>query len=180
MIKVNLLPEKKKRKKPKQIPAFLLAIIGLTVLVGVVLALLYSHFNSEVEARQVQVRENEIRLKKLEDKIREVEAFERRNALFKNRKEIIEQLGKNKTIPVKVLDEISSSLPAGVWINTLQLSGNGLDLKCTAFTNTDVVEHVNKLKQSKMFSDVYLRESIQQKQTGFSLYNYSISMKVSI
>jgi type IV pilus assembly protein PilN len=180
MIKVNLLPAKKKRKKAMQIPTFLLATIGITLLAGVILALLYSHFDSEVEARQARVRENEIRLKALEEKIKEVEAFERRNALFKNRKEIIEQLGRNKTIPVKVIDEISASLPVGVWITTMKLSNITLDLKCTAFTNTDVVEHVNKLKKSKMFSDVYLKESVKQKKTEFSLYDYSVSMKVKI
>lgn len=180
MIKVNLLPAKKKRRKTKPIPAFLLATIGITLLVGVILALLYSHFDSEVEARQARVRENEIRLKALEEKIKEVEAFERRNALFKNRKEIIEQLGRNKTIPVKVIDEISASLPVGVWVTSTKMSDTALDLKCTAFTNTDVVEHVNKLKKSKMFSDVYLRESVQKKKTGFSLYDYSVSMRVKI
>ena len=75
-----------------------------------------------------------------------MEDFEKRNADFQKRKEIIEQLGKNKTLPVKILDEVSRLLPPGVWLTSMDVVGDKVNLSCTAFTNTDVVNYVDNLK----------------------------------
>lgn len=177
MIKVNLLPVKK-RKKPKPIPAFLISTIIITVIAGVILAYLIYFFNSRVSSRQAQVRANEKKIEELKEKIKAVEDYEKRNTLFQQRKEIIEQLGKNKTVPVKILDKISAFLPSGVWLNSMDVKATDINLSCTAFTNTDVVNYVNNLKNSRIFTDVYLQESIQAQLSGYSIYKFKITMKV--
>jgi Tfp pilus assembly protein PilN len=181
MIKVNLLPgKKKKKKKAKPIPAFVIYTIIVTVIAGIVLFFIVNFFNSRIEIKEAKVRENERRIEELKEKIKAVEDFERRNAIFLERKNIIEKLGKNKTIPVKVVDEISAVLPLGVWIKSLALKGLNININCTAFTNTDVVNYVNRLKASKLFSEIFLQQSVQAKSGTYTLYNFSISMKVKI
>jgi type IV pilus assembly protein PilN len=179
MIKVNLLPVKKKKKR-KPVPAFLISTILITIVVIVVLAYVIYYFNSQIETREAQVRKNEKIIKELQEKIKAVEDYERRNALFRERKKIIEQLGKNKTVPVKVVDEISSRLPIGVWLRSMNLSAKTLNMTCTGFTNTDVVQFVNSLKKSEMLTDVFLQESVQTKTGGYTLYNFKVTMKVKI
>lgn len=181
MIKINLLPVKRK-KKSKPIPAYILSAIVLTVIVGAILAYLFYTFNSRVSAREAHVRDNERQINELKEKIKAVEDYERRNAVFQQRKEIIEQLSRNKTVPVKILDGISRLLPVGVWLNSLEVKGMSVSLSCTAFTNTEVVNYVNNLKRSKMFTNVYLQESIQSKKAklaaDYSLYNFKITVRV--
>ncbi|MEW6107800.1 MAG: PilN domain-containing protein [Nitrospirota bacterium] len=177
MIKVNLLPVKKK-KKAKPVPAFLISTILITLIVCAVLAYFIYFFTSRVSIRQAKVRENEQKIQELKEKIKEVEDFEKRNTVFQQRKEIIEQLGKNKTLPVKILSEISALLPVGVWLNTMDVKGTDISLSCTAFTNTDVVNYVNNLKNSNLFTDIYLQESIQSPTSGFSLYSFKLTFKV--
>lgn len=177
MIKVNLLPVKKK-KKAKPIPAFLISTIVVTLAVGAVLLYVVYFFSSRVSERQTQVKNNEKLIAELTDKIKAVEEFEKRNTIFQQRKEIIEQLGKNKTMPVKVLDELSALLPPGVWFNSMELKGMVLNLNCTAFTNTDVVNYVDKLKNSNILTEVFLQESVQGKLGNFSVYNFKLTMKV--
>ncbi len=177
MIKVNLLPVKK-RKKAKPLPSFIIASVGVTLAVCVLLAYMVYFFNSRVTAKQGQVAENEKTLTKLKDRIKAVDDYEKRNATYKQRKEIIERLGRNKTLPVKVIDQVSALLPPGVWLTSLGLNGNNINLGCMAFTNTDVVNYVNDLKKSPLFTDVFLQESVQNHVSGFSVYSFRLTFKV--
>jgi type IV pilus assembly protein PilN len=177
MIKVNLLPTKKK-KRPKPLPTFLIYTILLTVVTGLVVAYLAYFYSSRLSDREAKVRENDLKIAELKEKIKAVEDFERLNKTFQQRKDIIEELGRNKSRPVKILDEISAQLPVGVWLTAMEIKGSDINLSCTAFSNTDVVNYVNNLKNSKLFTDVYLQESIQAKTKETSVYTFRLTFKV--
>lgn len=179
MIKVNLLPVKKK-KKAVQIPGFVIATVLVTLLSAAVMFYVYYMFDEKVSARKKQVAANDGKIAELDKKIQAVTDYEKRNQDYKARKDIIEQLGKSKTLPVKVLDEVSAHLPNGVWVTAMDVRNSGaeLSINCTAFTNTDVVNYVNNLKSSKLFSDVYLNESVQNQVSGFSVYTFSLIIQV--
>ena len=178
MIKVNLLLVKK-RKKSKPLPMFLIGAIAATLALVVVWIVVRHSYVSDLEGKQKIVRENEEKIKELQKKIKAVEDFEKLNAVYKQRRDIIEQLGKNKTLPVKVIDRVSSLLADGVWLTYFELHGNSLSLNGTAFTNDAVVNFVNNLKESPQFTDVYLRESVQGKTSGVEIYNFKLTMKVT-
>lgn len=177
MIKVNLLPVKKKKKK-QPLPTFFISMLIVTLASGAVLAYLVFFFSGRVAERQERVRRNETTIAELKQKIKDVEDYEKRNAMFQQRKEVIETLGRNKTVPVKVLDEINAQLPPGVWLTGMDVAGDKINLTCTAFTNTDVVNYVDNLKKSKLFTDIYLQESVQAQAAGYSLYNFKLNFKV--
>ena len=179
MIKVNLLPVKKK-KKAVQVPGFVIAAVFISLLSAAVMVYVYYMFNEKVASRTNLVASNDVKIAELGKKIQAVTDYEKRNQDYKARKDIIEQLGKSKTLPVKVLDEVSAQLPTGVWITAMDVKNSGaeLSMNCTAFTNTDVVNYVNNLKGSKLFSDVYLNESVQSQAAGFSVYTFSLVIKV--
>ncbi len=177
MIKVNLLLVKKK-KKAKPLPTFLLVTIFAALAAVALVVYLNFSFQGRVNERKAQVAENTRKLEDLEKKIKAVDDFEKLNADFKKRKGIIEELGKNKSLPVKLLDEISKLLPDGVWLTAMEIKGNSLNLACTGFNNTDVVNFVNNLKGSSLLTDVFLQESVQAAVGSYSLYNFKVSCKV--
>jgi len=177
MIKVNLIPTKKK-KKQKPVPVFLIYTILLTIVTALILGFLAYFYSSRLSEREAEFKENERKITELKAKIKAVEDFERLNKTFQQRKDIIEQLGRNKSLPVKILDEISAQLPVGVWITAMDVKGSDISLTCTAFSNTDVVNYVNNLKNSKLFADVYLQESVQSKTKETSVYTFRLTFKV--
>jgi len=179
MIKINLLPVKKKRKQ-KPLPSFAISMILITLVAGAILAWLVFFFSGRIAEKQAMVKSNEAKIVELKRKIKDVEDYEKRNADFQKRKEIIEQLGKNKTLPVKILDEINKLLPPGVWLVSMDVAGDNVNLSCTAFTNTDVVNYVDNLKLSKLFADIYLQESVQAQVSGYSIYNFRLTFKVKV
>lgn len=178
MIKINLLPVKKKKKKAKPIPGFIVGGLGALILVALVMGYLFYFFNTRLEDRKRKIAENDRILAELATKIKAVEDFEQKNAAFKRQKELIEQLSKNRLTPVMVLDEISAQLPPGVWLTNLSVTGNTITMACTAFNNTDVVNYVTNLKSSKLFTDANLQESVQATIDGFSVYNFRLTFKV--
>jgi type IV pilus assembly protein PilN len=145
-----------------------------------VLSYLVLLFTGMVSDKKATVQKNEIKIAELKQKLKEVEDYEKRNAMFQQRKDIIETLGKNKTIPVKILNEISVLLPVGVWLTAADVKGYNVNLNCTAYSNDDVVNYVNNLKSSKLFTDIYLQESIQAQVTGYALYNFKLTLKVKV
>lgn len=179
MIKINLLPVKKKRKA-KPLPTFLIVAVGVVIASIAMVAYLNYFFGSRVEARKATVSANENMLAELAKKIKAVDDYEKRNAEYRKRKDIIEQLGRNTAVPVRILDEISTLLPVGVWLTSMNITGDNITMKCSAFSNTDVVNYINNLKGSRILADVYLQESVQAQQGGFTIYNFGVTCKVKI
>jgi len=179
MIKVNLLPVKR-RKKPKPIPAFVVTMILVTISVGIIMAYLVFFFNSRLEAKKVQFKDNEKKIAEIKEKIKAVENFEQVNKLFQQRTSIIEQLRKNQSIPVKLLDEISKLLPNGVWLQTMTMSGENINIDGYAFANSDVVSYVDNLKNSKIFTEIYLQESKSSTIEKIPVYMFKLTFKMKV
>jgi type IV pilus assembly protein PilN len=158
MIKVNLLPVKRK-KKAKPVPSFLLATIAVTVAACLIMGYLVFFFTTRLSERKATFARNENTIAVLKEKIKAVEDFEKRNQNFKERNDIIEQLSKNRSIPAKLLDELSSLQPKGIWLQTLSVAGDSISLDGFGFTNSEIVTYVDNIKGSKLFTEVYLQES---------------------
>lgn len=177
MIKVNLLPVKRK-KKAKPLPSFLLSTIAITIGVCLIMAYLVFFFSSRLTQKKEQFAANEKKIAELKEKIKAVEDFEKRNKTFKERSEIIEQLSRNKSVPVKILDEISTILPTGTWISAMTVSGDSVSLDGYGFTNTEIVNFVDNVKNSRLFTEVYLVESKSAEIEKVPVYVFKMTFKV--
>jgi len=177
MIKVNLLPVKRK-KKAKPLPAFLLATIAVTVAACLIMGYLVFFITTRLSERKATFAKNETIIAELKEKIKAVEDFEKRNINFKERNDIIEQLSKNRSIPARLLDELSSLQPTGIWLQTLSVAGDSISLDGYGFTNTEIVTYVDNIKGSKLFTEVYLQESKSMESEKIPLYMFKLTLKI--
>jgi type IV pilus assembly protein PilN len=177
MIRINLIPSKKK-KKAKPVPKFLIALLVILAIsiIGSVAAVNY--FNGLIENLQTQKRDNQAKIAELKKKIKEVEGFEARNKTFLERKAIIEELTKNQSLPGKVLDELAARLTQGVWITSFSISLNKISLTGVGFSNNDIVDFVESLKASELFEAVALGGTTNVNVSGDNVYNFSLSMTI--
>ncbi|MDA8091224.1 MAG: PilN domain-containing protein [Nitrospiraceae bacterium] len=197
MIRINLLPQKR-RKRGKKTPPFILASLAL-LLVAVMITFYFDYFlKGKLSSLAAQKADNQRKIEMLQSKITEVQNFEKLNDTFSKRKQIIEQLRENQALPVKILDEISARLTAGVWLeqlsivpapqaapakgphaktqaggiaDTIQMSGFG-------YTNDDIVEFVQNLKDSSLFTGIYLLGTSKSSNAGVEVYTFSLTLKV--
>lgn len=162
MIKINLSTIKKGVKKSKvsvQFQSQLIAavVVALLVLGGAVYG--WTWLNSKVNRLQNEKAQAQKELAALKEKVKEVENYERDKKNFEEKISVIEQLKKNQTGPVFMLDEVSKNIPERVWLTKLSESGGRISLEGNAISNTDLVNFVNNLRNAKGFSNVDLTES---------------------
>ncbi|MBI4691558.1 MAG: PilN domain-containing protein [Nitrospirae bacterium] len=177
MIRVNLLPVKRK-KKAKAVPAFIIYMVLLIMVAVIISGYLFWDLNSKLSSLTKQKTDNENTITELKNKIKEVENFETHKKTLEDRKNIIEQLKKNQSLPAKVLAEMSNVLPAGVWLSSMSVAGRDIDIAGIGFTNEDVVNYVENLKKSQLFTDVNLLGTQKAGTEKVITYQFTLKCKV--
>jgi type IV pilus assembly protein PilN len=178
MIKINLLPTK--RKPPKKLTELQQQLVfGVLLLAVTVGGMAFFWMKWTTRAAELQGKVNTAiataadQKKKLE-KVANVEE-DRKKVLEKI--SVIEQLKKNQSGPVKLLDKVSRALPKGLNLTSLTESASQVNVEGTAFSNNEVVRFVDNLKSDRFFSDVLLSESRQAKVDSVDVYQYKLQFK---
>lgn len=177
MIRINLLPSKK--KKALILPPALIYGIVATVSIIIAIAAFTYHLNKQISAKQAGIVAKETKLKQLQIALEDVKNYERDNKEFREKTMIIEQLKKNQIVPLRLLDEVSEMLPKGVWLVSLTDKAGVVSIEGLAFTNPDLVAYVQNLKGSKYLSDVMLVESRQTEVGEISVYKFKLTFKIN-
>jgi len=179
MIKVNLLPVKRK-KKHKPIPSFIVTMVIIVLVTIIVMANLAFFFNSRLSKKKALFKTNENKIVELKQKIKEVENFEQLNKAIEQRNGIIEQLRKNQSMPVRLLDEANNLLPSGVWLDEMAVYGENVSMEGYAFANSDIVTYIDNIKNSQIFTEVYLQESKSTTIENTLLYMFKLTFKIKV
>lgn len=179
MIRINLLPAKRK-KKASEFPIHFIPGIFVTVAAVVLMIVYFFYLNNQISSIKADRTAKEQRLVEIKEKIKEVENYEKDNEVFRQKNNVIEELKAKQAAPLILLDEVSNMLPKGVWLTELTESGGTIRISGVAFTNPDLVNYVQNLKGSKYLTDVQLIESRQAKIEQSSVYNFSLSFKMKI
>ncbi len=179
MIKINLLPVKRK-KKVQPLPAVFIYGGGIFIIIFIILGVLFLNLNSKISSMKDEKAKKEVALNELREKIKEVESYERDNEAYRKKNDIIEQLKKNQNVPLRLLDEVSAQLPKGVWLTSLSSKADAVNIEGYAFTNSDLVGYVQNLKSSQNLTDVELLESKQTKFGEVFLYEFKLIFRIKV
>ncbi len=178
MIKINLLGAK--RKVPKKVTELQQQMVlgGLIfVLVVIGIGYFWRALNNRIETLQQEKLAAEAKIQAQENMLKEVKNVEEERKKVFEKIAVIEQLKKNQTGPVRLLDEISRALPGGVNLTTLSEKSSQVDIDGTAFTNNDIVRFVDNLKAKTFFTDIFLMETKQVTIEGVDMYQYKLQFK---
>lgn len=181
MIKINLLPEaarKAKKKRAKGPSSFIILFSAITVTTLLIMGGTTFFFKSEVTRLRDQSEANKAVVASLAKKIAEVKKYEQLNKELDARGKLIESLRKTQSVPVWILDHLSSIIPEGVWLNSISYVGDGVSLEGVAYTNQDVVSYVDNLKRSGNIADVYLEETRESEIDKVKVYRFKLNFKV--
>jgi len=179
MIRINLFPFRAARIKEnirRQVTVYLLSVVFLIA----VMSYYFLDLNGKVKSlrRDQDAKENElatfkdtnIKIAKLKKTIAEVEV----------KLKTIKGLEKGKTGPVKLLDDIATSVPRDkLWLTTLKEQGGTLTLVGTAMDNETVADFMNKLDSTESLTSVELVRTRQKKvkELKLNLKDFELSCK---
>lgn len=179
MIRINLLPSGKKKKAILIPPSLIYGAIATVIFIVIAIVMIF-YLNGQIAGLQADVSAKEKRLQQLQVTLKQVQNYERDNAEFRQKTQVIEQLKKNQIIPLRLLDEVSERLPKGVWLNKLSDKGGTVSIEGYAFSNTDLVGYVESLKNSKYLSSVMLVESRQMNMEQKSVYKFKLTFRITL
>src|SRR3989338_4539054 len=130
MIKITPLGggRAKKARKRIEIPFEMAGVIGGVVLLFGGMGAYWWSLSSTVSTLTQQTVTLNQELAALKVKVKEVEDFEKNKKTFEEKIGIIQQLRKNQSGPVHLLEEISKNLPDPVWLVSMSEQGGEIVL----------------------------------------------------
>ncbi len=175
MIKINLLPTKK--KPPKKVTELQQQLILGTLILGLVVIGMWFYWktlNTRINNLTRDKAAAEAKIREQDNVLKEVKSVEDERKRVADKIGIIEQLKKNQGLLVHLLDDLSKALPLGVNVTSLSENGGKIYLEGTGFTNNDIVRFVDNLKATPSCADVFLMESAQGSEGGIEIYKYKM------
>jgi len=175
MIRINLLPyrEIKKKETRSRLIFFLAAgmILYLLVLGGIQLYVWGGNRSLEAD-----LKAKEEKLASLEKMVGEVDRIKKEKLILEKKVNVIDQLEKNRTYPVRMLAAIASQVPTkDAWLDRLTQSGSSLAIEGKARDNFAVVRFMRNLEGSPYIQSVELVSSKQVEVSGLKLQHFNLS-----
>ena len=156
MIRINLLAVERQAKKKKatfQAGQKVAVACGfILVLTGAAVGWRYWTISRDSVELDRQIATASAEATRLHSIIQQVQQFEQQKAQLQQRVVLIEQLRKSQKGPVHMLDQVSRSLPAMMWLtNIKQDKEDSIVIDGKSTTQTGVSDFVNNLEGSGYF-----------------------------
>ncbi|MCK5056494.1 MAG: PilN domain-containing protein [Candidatus Aminicenantes bacterium] len=190
MIKVNLLSPGKKEvapgkpsaafveeeKEPKVNMGAILAAVLITV--GII-GYLYLSQSSELHRKQSLLSEKQARKAELDKVLKTVAKLESTKLKLDKKVKIIQELKNKQKAAVRMMDEISQSLPDNVWLTRLTFNRELVNLEGQASTNDLVADFIHNMKASNFFYGEKFNGSTRRVIVGTEIFSFKLSIRFS-
>jgi type IV pilus assembly protein PilN len=174
MIRINLVRGKRKKRRELNAGSLWLAL-PLVVLAGTI------YFHTTVSGRISRLNADIVKanadIARLQKEIGEVEKFKARKAELQKKVDIISNLQKGRTGPVRYFDALSAAIPEKCWIDTLSLKDEKVTLSGVALNNYTIANFMTALGQTGRFRDVALGAAEQTTVAGVKLVKFNLTFQ---
>jgi len=154
MIKINLLGEETKRSTTALlwVAGYFVVMVGLLITFSVLVASTsrqIAEINSEIDVLDTN-------LKKIQKKTKEVHQLESMQRELNSKLSVIAVLKRSKIGPVRMLDDLVSTMPEQVWITSATERSTQVSLEGYALDNQTIADFMTALQGSNYFENVDL------------------------
>ncbi len=182
MIKINLAPPTGKKYRGMAIPGMNLGYLfgGLSLVLVVVLGIWWLLMSSEISSLTREIEKNEKEAARLQTVIAEGDRFRRDKEALEARVNAIEQVARNQTRPVYLLNALLDTLPKDLWLTRMEEKGGQLRFAGVAFSSVTVADFMANLKASGKFKDVDLVDARQDLTKSPRTITFEVSCRFEI
>ncbi len=176
MIRINLLIARDIRRKVglrKEVSIFVFVLILVFLLIGLV-QWVYMNQSSDL---QDQINGSKVKLEKLQVQKRQIEKFRADKKALEMKLDLISTLKKNKSTPVRILDELSTHIPERMCLRSLKKQGAHLEVQGWALEDEVIANFMTSLQRSKYFSGIELivTERFKPEGTEINIKKFTIT-----
>ncbi len=147
MILINLLPHRElARKRARQLfNAAMIAAVAAGLLIA---GAIFTWYKAEISTQQSRNQFLTSEIKKLEAEIKEVENLQEEIAALRARQEAVENLQADRNMPVYLLTEAVTQLPAGIYLNSIRQENQNVLFSGMAQSQERVAELLRNLSRN--------------------------------
>ncbi len=160
MIKINLLREPSRKKaKFAQSENRSLVYFGLALLLAVVaFGYWWRGLSADIEEKRTKLQSLQVESQRLQKLQAELKKYEEQSAELERRLGIVEQLRKNQTGPVNLMNSLIQSVPDDprLWLTNLTQRGTAVTVEGNAFDVPAIAGFISGLGRRSPFSNVDL------------------------
>lgn len=173
MSKINLLPWREELRKQKLQEFVQMVALFAIIAGGIVGAFHYYHVQLN-EYHQSRNKYIEDAILKLDEEIAEIQQLEEEKQRLLDRMRAIEQLQGNRPLIVRFFDELITSLPEGVSVNSIAQNGQNITIVGEAQSYARVASFMTNLESSERLTNPVLdiiqaRDAAGLRISGFTL-----------
>ncbi len=186
MIRINLLPTKRK-KKSKPMPMYLI-YSGVALAASLAVFMFATDYmKNRIEELNKDKANKEAKLKDLKKLIKDVEDFEAKKKVLENKVRVILAIAEQKSLPAKLFNDLSYKLNQvkGAWIVNMKFVNGKVQLSGVAYDNNDAVNFRNKLAADDElgtvnFKSVRLPGTQKVSLKGNTVFNFNMTMEIEL
>lgn len=155
MAKINLLPWRQELRKQRQ--QEFVAIVAAVAIVAVAIVL-FSHMALSKQVSDQEERNQYIKseIGKLDDQIKEIDVLQKRRDELLSRMKVIQDLQGHRPVIVRVFDELVRVIPDGVYLKSLERTGDTFKMSGIAESANQVSSFMRNLDASPWFKNPVL------------------------
>lgn len=174
MMEINLLPHREARRAADLRETFAVLFLG-AVVVGGGIFFIDKGVESDLDTANANVAQLEADIERYKPQQKLVQDFKTQKKQLQNKLDIITSLDDARSGPVRVLDELSSTVPDRLWLTEIKTKGNGIRLEGQSLDTGVVADFLRGLNASPFFTNVDLDKTSGGKVVnGVRLVNFEI------
>jgi type IV pilus assembly protein PilN len=174
MARINLLPWREAERKKRQ------QEFGMMVLFGVVITLLllvgaHMQIESQIDAQAQRNAYLKKEIAIVEHQIAEIKDLSKTKASLLARMNIIQELQSSRPQIVHLFDEVVSTLPDGVFLDSINQSGTRVEIAGQAQSNARVSAFMRNIENSAWLANPRLDVIESKESTGTGLSHFKLT-----
>ncbi|MEX0914488.1 MAG: PilN domain-containing protein [Wenzhouxiangellaceae bacterium] len=180
MRKINLLPWREELRREAQKNFMILLIVAAVAAAGIVF-MANRYFDAQISNQNQRNNFLTAEIAKLDRQIARIEQLdETRNRLLE-RKRVIEDLQANRTLMVRLFDQLVRTVPSGIRLLSARQVGEEITITGTSQSNARVSTYLRNLESSNVLHDPRLRiiEAETDETDAQMPYMFMVSAKVA-
>lgn len=160
MIVINLLPQEE-RVEERVLTArprvkFLLPLAAIVALiVPPVATTLLQTTRIDALTRDLALVDQEAQ--SLQPRLEMIRQIQATRAQLAGQLDVIRGLNRDRTLPVRLMDQLAAQIPANLWLTRVrQVGASGVELDGVTFSNLVVADLMNRLEETSLYENVSL------------------------
>ena len=178
MIRINLLPHREAARKARREQFYVLAGL-VSVLAVLVVFAGYTLIAGEIERQQGKNDFLKQEIAALEKQLGQIKNLKEQSQALLARKQVIENLQRDRNEPVHLLAELAQQMPEGVYLKALKQDGVQVSLSGYAQSNARVSTLMRNLDASPWLENPQLLESKAIVQNGRRVNEFSMNVSLT-